>query len=74
MARKIAYRGGLGPNVVHTAFLTRMMTTDTTPVRMTEVRRAKMGGMVRTARCSVFLKMMTCEGITPVISMATKCA
>ena len=74
MARKLAYRGGLVLSVSRTAFLMTTMTTDTTPVRMTEVRRAKLGGMVRTARSSVFLEMMTCEGITPVISMVTKCA
>lgn len=74
MARKSAYLGGLVPSVARTAFLTAMITTDTTPVHMTEVRRAKLGGTVKTVLCSVFLKMTTREAITPVTSTATKFA
>jgi len=74
MARKNAFRGGLVPIVACTAFLTTMMITAITPVRMTEVRRAMTAGMARTAPCTVFLKTTTCEAITPVTKTATKSA
>lgn len=72
MVQKNAYSGGLVTSAKHTVFLTTMMTTAITAVRLTEIKHATMDGTERTARCFVFLKMMTYGAITLAMSMAAK--
>ena len=73
MVRKSAYHRGLVLTVAHNASLV-MTTADITVVHKTEVKRVCLGGMARTAQCSVFLKMMRNSEITLVTMKAIWCA
>lgn len=70
--KKIAYRGGLVTSAKRTVFHMTMMTMAIIAVRLTEIKHAIMDGTERTARCFVFLKMMTSGAIILVTSMAAK--